>query len=461
MVQTLEKTHYNESLVRRMAWWIVIGSFFVLCTLSLTVTLGVYIFFFESTTSLDTVVRVGRGTAVITDADVADRALRTNDLLVGRPALVNTDLQSQAEITFEDVNNATVATLILQPNTAIEVNATWQPRFEWSNGRYDIEISDVRGLVDITIPKNETRSLLLQIRTAQGALIHITGQGRYVLDVTDNRIRFVNRSGSPAVLFGRDPSQNVVVDAGKSGLVYASRVEPVVANITENLLANSFFFSALPELPRSNDSGAIPVPERWGCTNVQDQLPRGTILEDDWSGRASLRLLRSDGADSNGQTRCKHPFADGGISVQAYNYLELDMTFLINYQSLSECGVEGSECPLMLHLEYIDINGIAREWYKGFYAYIDAQFDYFKPRCSSCFEDHQRINEKTWYTYRTGNLFSIFAEDIHPAYITNVEFYASGHQYDTFVSDISMMAGIVDAVLPPVDVSQNDGLDDQ
>lgn len=447
---------YNEKRIRRFAWGIIIVSFLTLCALTLTSSLAVYYFFFESTVPINTMIRVGRGTTVVTDADLTERALRLQDALVSRPALISTDSQSQAEISFhvlpEPYNIHTLATLTLQRSTQFEVTTSTQPRFDWSNGRYEIQISDVIGIVNITVVPDLPRPLLIQINTANGGTIHITGAGRYVIDVNENRLRLINREGAPAVLFGRNPAENVVVDGGKIGLLVSGRNTPVATTNDRNILQNSQFFIHVADLLADNPN-AFPVPTGWGCTNFQDQLPRGEIAASDWQGRTALRLTRGDNASSNGQTRCKHPFGDAGMDVTEYNHLELDTTFLINYQSLSECGIEGSECPLMLQLEYIDVNGNPRQWFKGFYYHVDPQYSYFKSRCASCIEDHQRINEKTWYTYRTGNLFGMFPDDQRPARITSVEFYASGHQYDVFISDIAMMVGIADAILTPIDAN--------
>ena len=116
-------------------------------------------------------------------------------------------------------------------------------------------------------------------------------------------------------------------------------------------------------------------------------------------------------------------------------------------------GNVGSECPLTLYIEYTDINGIPRELYRGFYYALDPQFDYYKALCDSCSQDHQQINEKVWYTYKSGNLFSSIPEDARPAAINSVQFYASGHEYDVFISEIGLFAGIsTDAPIQPVQV---------
>jgi hypothetical protein len=193
----------------------------------------------------------------------------------------------------------------------------------------------------------------------------------------------------------------------------------------------------------------IQMPLHWGCSNAQKDLPSGTYTVSGWEGRTALHLVRENNATTNGETRCKQPYADPGIDVTNYNFLELETTFLIHYQSISECGVEGSECPLMIHIVYTDTNGVTgREWYQGFYATLDPLYESYKPRCASCTQDHQQINQDVWYTYESGNLLNILPAEARPAAINRIEFYASGHQYNVYVGEVSLFAGIAEAVPP-------------
>lgn len=196
------------------------------------------------------------------------------------------------------------------------------------------------------------------------------------------------------------------------------------------------------------DDTSIRMPMHWGCSNKQKELPGGTYTVTEREGRTALQLFRGDNATTNGETRCQQPYAAPGRDVSGYRFLELETTFLIKSQSISECGIEGSECPLMIHIKYTDTNGIAREWYQGFYALLDPLYDSYKSRCASCTQDHQQINGDVWYTYESGNLFIVLPEDARPATISKIEFYASGHQYDVYVGELSLFAGDQDA-LPP------------
>jgi hypothetical protein len=156
----------------------------------------------------------------------------------------------------------------------------------------------------------------------------------------------------------------------------------------------------------------------------------------------ALRLLRGDGAISHGETRCLQSLGTGmgGLDVSGYNSVSIRATFRIESQTLSACGIDGSECPLMLRMDYIPAGGgDAVSWFHGFYAFVDPN-RLFPQSCLSCNEQHERVTPDTWYTYESHNLFEIFAPEAQPKSILNLRFYASGHQYDVYVNEVMLLA---------------------
>ena len=437
----------SQIKIERAAWGIVLISFAAFCAIFAVSVIGVYYFFFESTVLMTPVARVGQGTVVVVNSDFNVDGVRLERRLDSLPTRLSTDSQSQSSVSFylpPDPDRVLVATVTLRNDTSLSLRQSARPRFEWSQGRYLIEIQDLEGELDIFV-MDLGLPVFIQITTTQGATIHLNGSGRYFVDASSSLVQLINFDGE-AILFTRDPRTNRntnsrLVPPEQEGIIYTTQDQPVVSPSRLNLIENSLFmFNDIAPDQRET------APLRWGCTNDQDNLPRGAYRYDTWDGQQVLRLVRGDGANSNGETRCIHPFAEPGFDVRQYNFLELDTSFLINYQSLSECGQRGSECPMMLHIEYVDVNGFTRDWYQGFYAVNNSQLDY-PSRCESCIHgEHRQINEKAWYTYKTGNLFTILATNGLPAYIRRVEFYASGHQYDVLVSELSLYTGIAPVV---------------
>lgn len=454
-MQTVENLPASAPAIHidRIAWGILLVAFALFCMLCAGLTLGVYLFFFESTAPLPAVLQVGRGTALLTSSDFSERGIRVRDPLLDLPILISMDTQSQSTISFyvpRDEGVQLIAAVTLKNDSSLRLRQATIPRFDWSRGGYFIDLRELSGEIDVLVASDLDRSILVQVGTGQGVLVQMTTTGRYVVDSSSTRVRLTTREGE-AIIFARNRNQARLVTAGQEGVVFATRDEPALITARENLLENGYFSLYIP----ANVEGSlVSPPGRWGCANTQDALPRGAYGPDSFEGRPALRLIRGGGADTNGQTRCRQPYASPGADVREFNFLELETTFLVNYQSLSKCGTRGSECPLMLRIEYVDVNDVRREWYQGFYYFNDPVYDY-PNRCESCiYGEHRQINEKVWYTFKSGNLFTSISADARPAHIRTVEFYASGHQYDLFVSEISLFAGFVE-VVPPTSSSGN------
>lgn len=432
---------YNANRVAQQAWAILIASFIAFWALCIGVSVGLYAFLFTSTVPMSVRVDVGRGTALLITPDLAERGVRTSEAISGRTVTLSMDSQSQAVMSFFNADNndnrQAVATVTLLASSEVRFQQATMPRFEWTNAIYRAILRDFRGQMEVIITDDGQRPFLLQILTESGRLIELNAAGRYSIESNATRVKVTTLRGE-AVLFSNDRTQNRLIPTGAEGVLYAERSAPSVYPSRRNLIKNGQFVFA-------NHPPTLMLPEHWGCTNVQEDLPRGDYRMDKVMGRPMLRLTRGTPASSHGETRCIQPIPSSAGDLGTFNFLELEASFIVNHQSLSDCGERGSECPLMLRVNYQDINGEERAWFQGFYSASNPTLGY-PPRCESCTQDHLQINPRVLYTYRTGNLFASIPAWARPARILSVEFYASGHQYDVLVHEIGMYVGFVDTV---------------
>jgi len=443
-----ETAHELPVKPEQLAWGVMLLSFAAFCIVFLVATIALYNFLFESTVPMQTILRVGRGTVGITDAELIPRVVRTEEDLTNRTAVISTDSQSQSTISYrlpESEGSRLIAAITVKQGTSASLRRATLPRFDWSNVGYEIIVRDLEGEIDILITGETQNPFLLSLQDINGQTLHFLRKGRYRVTANGTLLEVVNREGE-VVLFSKDLTEARIIPSGRRAIVLQDRNDVILTNARENLLENGLFVLSenIQEVEQS-----VSLPARWGCTNLQDSLPRGSYNLEYGDGRSSIRLLRAEGASSHGETRCKQPFPEPGAYVGDYNYLELTAAFYINFQSLSECGIAGSECPMMMMMEYTDMDGNEWRWVQGFYTNDDLQIDY-PLRLGESSQDHQKINEKVWYTFETGNLFSILSPEQQPEYINNIEFYASGHQYDVFVSEIAMLVGINETIPPQV-----------
>ncbi len=424
---------------QRLAWGILLAAFGAFCVVCLLTSFGVNYFLFRSGMPMETVVQVGRGSVGVTGTTQTDqRVLNYRDLQ--RNEAVSTDSQSQAALSFYDPRHdrQLVASVTLKGASSLRFGNALRPRFEWSNSGYELLLHNVQGEIDVLVPRNLERDPFLTFVLPGNEYIYLTSSGRYTISAYENEITLINREGTAAIA-PTDPQQAQGVPAGQRAVLTPGSAELAIIPSYEELLVNSTFDDLL-----ANDFGVTaPVPYTWACINGPTDQPRGNFATEFIDGHLALRLSRLQNASSHGETRCSQTFGPEGRvgrDVTMYNYLEIRTRMNIAGQSLNVCGTQGSECPLMLSLDYIDENQVSSQWFHGFYARMDVPTDY-PATCLSCLQEHEQINQGVWFTYESGNLFTLLPEGRRPASILNVRFYASGHEYDVFVGEVSLLAG--------------------
>jgi hypothetical protein len=111
----------------------------------------------------------------------------------------------------------------------------------------------------------------------------------------------------------------------------------------------------------------------------------------------------------------------------------------VNQQSLPFCGADGTECPVMLRITYVDAQGGTHEWLQGFYSLVGGGYTNV---CAVCEGNptHIEVPQGAWYTYTSPNLIQELRErGIEPATILNVDVYASGHSFFSEVDEVTLL----------------------
>jgi len=436
-------TNKSVSQIQHLAWVIVLVSFAMFCSLSIAFSGGIYYFLFRSTMPMTVVVQVGQGSTGIVTQD-NERIARRDDAfptaITERPAVLSTGSPlDQATITISvpdesGDNSIPIATLTLESSSTIALINARRPRFNWSNGVYTLNFTEFSGEAEIFIHEIPERSLNFRIQTRPGNATYVFDrEGRYSISANNDTIRVITYEGR-ALLVSPDNRNNRIAVNGEEIVLLTGANRPVVDSAPVNLIDNGLFAF---DIEQDVTTGELQVPQYWACFNPSDGPPSGNYLADTWQGRNAIRLIRETGTETS-RTGCRR-WLD--VSVAGYSSLELQATFALNYQSLVNCGVAGSECPMMIFVQYNDAEGENHTWYQSFFYEYDPQ----NPAPLVCLEcaqvyEHRPIAEQVWFTYESGNLFTRLPENERPVQILDVMFYASGHRYDVFVSDISLIA---------------------
>lgn len=422
----------------RVAWIVLLGAFVLFCTVTLSTVFGVYNYMFQSSVPLPAILQVAKGTIGITGSDQIEAVERGARDLTNTVTSISTDSLSQATIQFRDEqgSGALLAAVTLQGNTLVTYNYADRPRFEWSVNPQRIQFSRLQGELDILVTGAHDQSFQMDVYTDDldidsGVHIQLLSNGRYRLGVTEDEIRLLNLDGAARAFFQDEARNQRSAGAGDELVVRIGNRRMTSTSTTDSALSNTVF-SLLDWRETANE-----LPE-WQCTIRQEQPPAGNYSLEDFDGRVALRLRRVNNAQANGEVRCVQAFAGDGLDVSSYDSLRVVTTFRPNYQSLSVCGKAASECPLMLRIDYRESDGRRGAWLRGFYYEESANA---RMRCDSCIQDHVDTYQAVWYTYDSDNLFNLIAEESRPERILSVTFYASGHQFDTVVSEMALLLG--------------------
>jgi hypothetical protein len=95
---------------------------------------------------------------------------------------------------------------------------------------------------------------------------------------------------------------------------------------------------------------------------------------------------------------------------------------------LSGGGVLSSEYPLILRMKYRDVYGSEAEWVHGFY---------IQNATNNPTNNGEQIPPDLWVPFEAGNLFETL--DPKPFFITSLQIYASGWDYDSSVSGVRLV----------------------
>ncbi|MBZ0277859.1 MAG: hypothetical protein K8I60_17055, partial [Anaerolineae bacterium] len=345
------RRHFDS---QRLAWGVLLLSFAIFGLMCVTAGLGLNYFLFQSVVPLEAVVRVGRGSSGVNGQFVSTaKDLTYNDELV-------TAAQSQAVIFFRDPNrgNRLVATVTLKGNTELAYRRALRPRFEWSANSYTIELEEYVGDLIVFIAPDLQRDVLLSIRSREGSRSYFNSPGRYLVNASSEEMHVVNLNGD-VVLIASDGQTTRHLPAGSQGAILDTSQQIDLSEGYINLLDNQDANAGGSPGPAATNVLNEDLLLSWACTNSQDELPRGDYVSELEDGRPVLRLLRAGNATKNGETRCvaRSINDSNGQNVSSYDYLALQLTFKINYQSLNICGQAGSECPLTVRIDYLDTEG--------------------------------------------------------------------------------------------------------
>ncbi|MBP9502919.1 MAG: FecR domain-containing protein [Candidatus Promineofilum sp.] len=410
-----------------LAWIILTGSFLSCIILGIAVPLGINAILQNSTESLSLTVQANQGTVGIEETNGPRRAV-----LVGEPALsisdqttIRTDTTASAlMIVAPPDQELTLATLQVSSNSTVLLERADTPRFTVSDHPHRLAVDLQAGRVRVDVSPWTQRPLELVVTTPQGGIVSVRDPGRYMFEVSNDATQVtVQISGKATVAanggsleVGPGQRAEVLMNAAPSGPLDPARDLIHNGDFSEGL-GNWAAFSWRVELP-DQPTGETIIQSEGG-----DPFLR---FRREGIGHADVRVTQSINQD-----------------VSDYESLRLLATLRIVDHSLGVCGIQGSECPLFLIVNYIDDTGVARVWQHGFFANGTVDDNLTPGQCISCAvvqRPHERVPLGQLYFYEV-NLIQEMASQgaLPPRYIESVTIVGSGHSFVTDILDVALI----------------------
>jgi hypothetical protein len=203
-------------------------------------------------------------------------------------------------------------------------------------------------------------------------------------------------------------NQQVVVDPGG----HHGEVTPAMRELIRNGDFSRQFADWVEYQGHSGEPG--------GDTGSIERVPVDRV---DGSGVA-LQISRSSRVGDNWETGAQQTI---GQSLRVHSSLNLSLDMRIDEQQPPGGGDEMTEFPLIVKIEYVDVQGQNREWWHGFYILDDPQNPVPEERATSV-----DSGEWTSISLDLRNLAPL------PRQISSILIYSSGHNYRANVTNISL-----------------------
>lgn len=393
---------------QRMAWLVLLAAFGINCVLAVTVPLSVRWYLSSATVSHEALLEVITGTVLVWEPGAnTPIGVTSSTTTVPEGSTIHTDSSSRAFLRFFDNSTAT-----LSFDTEAKLAAMRSPRFGFTSKPDSLLLDIMRGQVNIgvALPVNGP----LEFQVASPHMVALLGEGSYSLKVTNDTSRTIVDRGAAQVT-----AQGGTVTLEQRERTTVRRGEqpeqPVAA--AQSLLLNGSLEEDLSLGWRTYNEQGGDGGEVDGEISVVE-LP-------DTSSRA-VRFFRTGSEGNHCETVIRQDMNEevSDLATSIRLFLKVRLT----NQSLSGGGYLSSEYPTMIRLEYEDVYGSESHWTHGFY---------YHNRDNNPTMYGERIPHNVWYNYASGNLLETIYP--RPARLKSLLVYASGWDYESMVTDISLV----------------------
>jgi len=415
--QSLSSETYER--VGRQAWvilWLAFAAFIILIT---GTPLGGHWYLVNATRPMAIRVEAVTGTTLVLQAKQEEPVAVLDAMYIREGDRVRTDQNSRANLSVFDTpeNKDSLASVQLRTNSEVAVMRARRPRFMRSNKPRQLALRLLSGRARITSGMLDNRALQVVVYTPQGQIT--ISNGSAAIAVSNDATEVTARSGDVSVIAEK---RQVVLSKGRRTVVANNQPpeEPQAAD--KNLIRNGDFNQ--------------PLESTWRIESIVDARDLSNVtfgsvnVVNTGSRRAAYfqRDAQGKDADLHSETSLIQEINADVLDAESLVF-RFDVRLIS--QSLPGGGIQSSEFPMMVRIDFIDVNGKPQFWTHGFYMMDPAE--------NWPLRDGEKIPGLVWYAYESPD-FMQSKTFPHPAKVTSMRIYASGHNYRSQAADIELIA---------------------
>ncbi len=400
----------------RLAWTVVLIALFVCLGLAVSVPLAAGSIINDSSETAAITLEVQQGTALVSRPDSAEPIGVTTSLgNLPEGSSIRADENVQALLTIRSPQDNTILELVqIYGSTELKITQARVPRFQMSTRPHQIDLVTNIGRARVNVASSSARPIESTLTTPQAR--STLQEGSYAFEVSNDETQVTVRDGLAQVT-----AQGVTQEVTPPGRTVVKLNGPPsgVLSPERNLITNGNF--------------RLPLEGTWVIYNdLQNSREQpGTVTIETVGGQRSA-VFERQGA-YHAETGIRQSI---NRNVRDFTALRLHFVVRVFDQDVPVCGQAGSECPMMLRLDYKDQDGTDRSYLQGFYTRTDSSgANPTYNTTSGIRNEHRRIPANVAYTYDSSNLM----ESLKPSQITAITFYASGHSYRSSVAEIELL----------------------
>ena len=405
--------------VGRQAWIILWSAFIVFVMLLVGVPLGVRWYLYHAVRPLVVQTEAVRGTALVIDASNSEPVGVTEMRQVKQGTLVRIDDLSRATLSvLAGADNAdALATVQLRSNSELLVKRAVTPRFGLSSDPARLDLKLNLGRARVTGAESGSRPSAITVVTPH-ATIRLR-DGDAAIAVNNAQTEVSARHGEVDV---EAEGQSIALAEGERSVIGLHQPPSPPQGGAFNLVRNGDFTEPL--------EGTWEVEATVDAKDTSN-VEYGAVSVTQVSGRNAAFFSReAEGNDAylHSETAIVQEI---DADVLDYDSMVLTMDVRLLNQSLPGGGQQSSEFPLMVRIDFVDVNGNDQFWTWGFYM-ID-------PIQNWPIRGGEKIPGFIFYDYESPDFLSSPTFP-RPQKVKSIRIYASGHNYQSQVTGINLTA---------------------